>query len=140
MKKKYPSKISYPLLIIIVLGFLAIIVPNAINTKVEFQQIVLLGIVIIVFALILHMFLSTYYLIENEYLRIKCGVFSYKPISIHEIKEISKTNSFMSAPAPSFDRIEITYRKFDSILISPKDKLGFAQQLKEINQDIRINI
>ena len=71
---------------------------------------------------------------------IKCGFFTYKPIAIKDIRELSKSNSFMSSPAPSFDRIEIKYGTFDEILISPKDKFGFAEYLTKINLNIKNNV
>ena len=42
----------------------------------------------LVFAFIVHLFLKTQYTIENNKLKIKCGIFSFKPIDIDEIKEI----------------------------------------------------
>lgn len=43
----------------------------------------------------------------------------------------------MSSPAPSLDRIELTYGEFGLIIISPKDKIGFAQELIKINPKIK---
>ena len=92
---------------------------------------------LILFAFIVHIFLKTHYTISNHELKIKSGFFSYKPINIAEIKEISNTKSILSSPAPSFDRIKIIYGKFDFIIISPKDKLNFANDLLEINPQIK---
>lgn len=89
---------------------------------------------------IAHLFLRTVYTIDHDQLKIKCGIFSYQPIDIHEIREISKTKSIISSPAPSFDRIEIKYGKFDTIIISPNDKLSFANDLSLINPTIKNNI
>ena len=88
------------------------------------------------------MFLKTEYKIENEKLKIKCGIIFNKTIDISKIKKISKTSSLMSSPAPSFDRIELKYGKFDEIIIiiSPKDKLSFANDLTQINTEIENNI
>ena len=46
----------------------------------------------------------------------------------------------MKEHAPSFDRIELKYGKFDEIIISPKDKLSFANDLTQINIEIENNI
>ncbi|WP_414707152.1 PH domain-containing protein [Salegentibacter sp.] len=83
------------------------------------------------FALITHLFLRTGYIIEKNLLKIKYGLFSYKPIDIKRIEEVSKTGSTISSPAPSFDRIEIKYGKSEIIIISPKDKMNFAQGFKD---------
>ncbi len=95
-----------------------------------------LGLLIIVNAFVLHLFLKTDYTIENEELKIRSGFFKEKPIAISEIKAIRKTNSIISAPAASFDRIEVKYKVFNTIIISPKDKKDFIQHLKKINPNI----
>jgi hypothetical protein len=83
------------------------------------------------------MFFQTVYVIENEQLKIKLGFFSFRSISINEIKEISRTNSILSSPAPSFDRIEIEYGEFGSVIISPKNKLSFSRELVKLNPKIK---
>jgi len=86
------------------------------------------------------LFLKTVYTLDGDVLKIKCGVISYKPISVSEIKEISKTNSWNSSPAPSFDRIEIKYGRNQIIVLSPKNKVNFAKDLSAINDKIINNI
>ena len=86
------------------------------------------------------MFLNTVYIIEEKKLKIKCGFFSYKPVEIDEIKEITKSSNIISSPAASFDRIEIKYGKFEELIISPKNKFEFAQYLKNLNPKIKNNI
>jgi hypothetical protein len=99
-----------------------------------------IGFLLLVFAFILHLFFKTQYTIDNHKLNIKCGFFSYKPIEIDKIKEISKTRNIISSPAPSFDRIEIKYGEFDEIIISPKNKFDFAEYLTKLNPNIKNNI
>ncbi len=140
MIKKYPSKVSYGLLIFIFLVFYGPLIPNLINGDLSGKMIGLIGFLSLIFAFILHLFFGTHYTIENNKLKIKCGFFSYKPIKIDEIKEVSKTKNIISSPAPSFDRVEIKYGKFDEIIISPKDKLNFANDLAIINPNIKNNI
>jgi len=89
-------------------------------------------------AYIVHLFMNTYYVIEGQKLRIKCGLFFSETIEITSIKRISPTRLMMSAPAVSLDRLEILYNKFDSVLISPKDKEDFLQQLSQINPKIEV--
>lgn len=140
MQKKYPSKISYSLLAFIFLIFFGPVIPNVFNAELNVKVLGVVGFLILVFACILHMFLKTEYIIADKILKIKCGMFSYKPIAIADIKEISKTSSLLASPAPSFDRIEISYGKFDTIIISPKDKSSFAKHLTNINPNIKNNI
>lgn len=86
------------------------------------------------------MFLSTYYVIKDGELMIRCG-FLYKiKVKIGAIRKISETNMALSAPAASLDRLEIINNKFDSVLVSPKDKKGFLTQLQQINSEIEIRL
>tara|TARA_B100000989_G_scaffold289671_1_gene261825 strand:+ start:810 stop:1094 length:285 start_codon:yes stop_codon:yes gene_type:complete len=82
---------------------------------------------IILYVLILYMFFNTTYTIEKEKLYIKCGFFKYRPVNIMEMKKVSKSSNFISSPAASFDRIQITYTKFEEIIISPKKKLNLLK-------------
>lgn len=140
MIKKYPSKVSFGLLVFIFLSFFGQLIFNLINGQFD-EKLLKVGIMLlVVFIFILHLFFKTEYIVSNGQLDVKCGFFSYGPISIVEIKEISKTRSIISSPAPSFDRIEIKYGKFDSIIISPKDKFGFAEELVKLNPKIKNNL
>ncbi len=63
-----------------------------------------------------------------------------KSIDINKITKIKSTSSFFSSPAGSvFGRIEISYNKFDKIIISPKDKIRFIDSIKLINNNIEIH-
>lgn len=79
--------------------------------------------------------LSTAYIIDGQNLIVKCGWYT-KSIAINTVKSISKTSILLSSPAPSFDRIELIYNKFDSLVISPKNKTNFAEDLLKINPKI----
>ena len=140
MTKKYKAKVSYGMLISIFLLFFVPVIFGIANNGINKVFYILIGILLSSYAFILNMFLTTEYTIENEILRIKCGILFNKKIDINNIKKISRTNSLMSSPAPSFDRIEIKYGKFDEIIISPEDKLNFAKDLTIINSVIENNI
>ena len=92
MIKKYPSKVSYGLLIFVFLLFYLPLLPNLFIGEINEKTIGLIAFETVVFTFIVHLFLNTFYTIENTSLKIKCGVFSYQPIDITLIKEISKTN------------------------------------------------
>jgi hypothetical protein len=95
---------------------------------------------IILFGLIVHMFFNTTYKIEKEKLHIKCGFFKYRPVNIREMKKVSTSSNVISSPAASFDRIEITYGKFEELIISPKHKTKFVEDLQKINPKIINNL
>ncbi len=138
MVRKYKSKVSYGLLIAISLIMFGPFMFKLSDYTLNTQRILGILLLVVTFALILHMFLTTLYTVDNTKLKIKSGFFSYKPIEISEIKRITKTNNIISSPAASFDRIEIHYGKFKSIIISPKDKLNFCKDLNELNPKIMI--
>lgn len=140
MTKKYRSKVSYVLLIFVFLVFYGPLLPILMQGELNGKVIWTIGLLSLVFAFVLHMFLKTEYIIDNSVLKIKCGLFTSKPIEIKNIKEVSKTNSIISAPAPSFDRIKIKYGKFNEIIISPKNKIDFANDLIKTNSNIKNNI
>ena len=79
--------------------------------------------------LLLLIFFNVKYSLSEDKLFVKNG-FSTQSISLKDITYITPTNSMLSAPALSLDRIEIRY-KGDSIVISPKDKDGFYHAVQE---------
>ena len=87
-----------------------------------------------------YLFLSIKYSIENENLNIKSGFLFNGNIDIKTIRRLSETNNILSSPAASIDRIEILYNKFDSVLVSPKDKMGFIKELTKINPEIGVKL
>ena len=132
----YYSKISYTLLIVIFIVFFGPLIPNIIHEGFSNNMIMITLGLFVVYGLILHMFFNTTYTIDQKMLHIRCGFFRYKPINIMNMKKISKSSSIVSSPAASFDRIEITYDKFDELIISPKHKLKFAADLQKINPNL----
>ena len=140
MTKKYSSKVSYGLLTVVFIVFFSPLILNLIKIGINLNLTLISLFLIIIFGLITHMFLKTEYTIEDKKLKIKCGFFTYKPIEINEIREITKSSNIISSPAASFDRIEIKYGKFEELIISPKNKFEFAQYLTNLNPKIKNNI
>lgn len=135
MVKVYPSKKS------IFLGSIlwtSILVPTIIGIY-EFQ-VALIIIMLLTDALVGIIWFGTKYKISENHLLIFLGPIRITTIDIFQIKDIKKSRSVMSSPANSFKRIEITYNKFDSILISPMNQKNFLEDLKSINTNINILI
>ena len=101
-----------------------------------------LGFSIIAFTLVflVHLFLTTYYVIEGDRLRVRSGFLVNRIIEIEKIRKVETSKSFLSSPATSFDRIELSYNKFDTVTISPADKSSFVADLKQVNPSIEINL
>jgi hypothetical protein len=87
---------------------------------------------------VVHMFMTTYYVIKENSLIIKCGFFYNKTVSIDTILAISETNNPISSPATSLDRIEIRYEEFNTVFISPKKKKEFIREIIKLNPSIEV--
>lgn len=98
-----------------------------------------LGIIInfLVSLLIVYLCLQTKYIIIDSVLIVKAGFFINKTIPIQEIRCITKSNNPLSSPALSLDRIQIIYGKSRSVIISPKERTIFVNQLQKINPNIK---
>lgn len=72
---------------------------------------------------------STYYVLGGTTLLVKSGPFRWE-VPITQITSITPTSSPLSSPALSLDRLRIDYGHRQSILISPKDKERFLEELE----------
>lgn len=131
--KKYPSKISYGLVLFILTIFIGVSIPLA--SPPQWTELI---IILAILAFIAYLFFNTYYIIDGSLLLIKCGFLVNKKIDINTIILISETNCFISSPAVSLDRLNINYHKDHNILISPKNKFGFIEHITGINPGIEI--
>lgn len=78
------------------------------------------------------------YVIDDEYFSIRTKFFPNQKVALQNIRKIEESNSILAAPAFSFDRLEILYNKFDSILVSPENKEQFIADLLSVNPDIEV--
>lgn len=133
MESKYKSKIGLELIFLAYLPF----IPSLYFVYTEFNLVGLLTLIGL-FIFINYLVFTTEYTIDTnaKILIVKSGFLVHKSIDILKIKEIKKSKSWISSPALSIDRIEITYNKFDSILISPKNREQFINELQLINSTI----
>lgn len=126
----YKSKIGVWLIIILVMA----IVPGfyLAFTKHEYSG---LPVQIIVGVFVVHLIVTTRYIVEGSLLRVKSGFIINKKIDIKTIKKIAETYNPISSPAASLDRLYVYYNQ-GSIILSPRDKKGFIAHLQAINPDI----
>jgi len=143
--KKYKAKID-PILFIPIVGImlgttlLAILLPlNEPDLTAKLTGLGFALLMLLLTAFCIHFFLATYYVVDRGVLIIHAGVlYKQKKIFLASIRKIEKTRNPISAPAPSLDRLEIFYNKFDSVVISPKDKPGFISDLIQLNPEIEV--
>lgn len=134
-KKTYKSQVGRELSILVsaILAFagIAMILKN---------NWIGLGIVLLAATFILHLFLTTYYQIMGSQVRIKSGFIVSKTIPIDTITKIAETKNPISSPALSLDRLELKYNRYDSIIISPKNKMAFIADLLRVSPNIEVQM
>lgn len=81
---------------------------------------------------------TTRYIINENQLIVKSTWIVNERIDISKITKIEKSNSILSSPALSLDRLRIRYNKYDEVLISPKEKKAFIDELLKVNPNIEI--
>ena len=136
MPKIYKSKIGLELVIPIALILGTVFILTISNEPSWLGVLILLPVILFM----IYMFMSTFYVVDNEVLIIKSGFLYDDTINIKTIRKISETHNLLSSPATSLDRLEITYNKYDSVLISPKDKLLFIENLTSLNPSIEVKL
>ncbi len=132
----YPSAVSYALFIpmLFSLGI-------ALFASIYTGEYIPVGIVLAsILVLVLPMLLNTTYTIDGDMLKIRSGLIKFKDVNIATITRIENTQSLLSAPAASLtDRIEIFYNRFDSIVISPKNRNAFIADILSINPAVAVS-
>ena len=136
MKKIFPSKVDIALPILFVVTSIPAIVVG-----VRDKDLMVFVIMIATFGVIMYLLYDTNYTIIDGNLKVHSGFIVNKNIPISEIKSIKKTDSLMSSPASSLsDRIEVFYGNKKSVIISPKDRKEFLNELLKQNAEIKIEV
>ncbi|OZI09097.1 hypothetical protein BWI93_05550 [Siphonobacter sp. BAB-5385] len=99
-----------------------------------------LGIILLCSLFIIYTFSTTLYQMDTDTLRISSGFFFQECIEIKSIRKVSRSGNILQSPALSLDRIELIYNRFDSILLSPRDKAGFVAELLKRNPSIEVQL
>ena len=102
------------------------------------QNIVVYIVGILNNALLLWLWFGTSYKIDDENLIVKSGPFK-STIDIKSIKKLRATKTLLAGPALSIDRIEIQYKRYDSVIVSPKEKNKFIESLLSKNKSIEVD-
>ena len=130
----YKSKIDWWLGLVLVYPIF-----RSIQSSIEGEWIGFVGIVLCLL-FIVFISKSTRYIISENHLIVKCMFIVNDKIEISKIRKIEKTNSILSSPALSLDRIAVFYNKYDEVYISPKERQAFIDELLKINPEIESNI
>lgn len=133
--KVYPSKVGLELLIPVLLISGAGMVP-----VIKDGDWIKLIIPIVILLFVVSVFYSISYEIKEEVLVVKSFFWFKKVIPIASITGIVETYNPISAPAASLQRLEILYDRYNSVVISPKDRMGFITHLKEVSPSIQVKV
>jgi hypothetical protein len=79
------------------------------------------------------------YTLDDQHLRIYMGPFLYRSIEIQSIRKMEKSNNPLSSPAASLRRIAIHYNKWGYVLISPRDRESFIEEVWKRKALLEIN-
>ncbi|ENY72205.1 hypothetical protein G114_09454 [Aeromonas diversa CDC 2478-85] len=78
---------------------------------------------------------TTYYRLEGDTLFVSSGPIRLR-IPLREIVNITPTNSPLSSPALSLDRLRIEYGRGKSVMISPRNKEEFVRNLEAARRNV----
>jgi len=93
----------------------------------------------ILLEIILLYFLLTFrYVTDNNTVKIQYGFLNVKSIGIQNIQKIIIQDKQKGEPKITPHRIEIQYDKTKKIEVSPKDTVGFVENMERINPGIEI--
>lgn len=74
------------------------------------------------------LYFATQYRVTAAQVTVHAGLFKVQ-IPVDSIRAVKKTRNPLSSPAFSLDRLEITYGQNKTIMISPKDKNRFLEDI-----------
>ncbi|MBD3582517.1 PH domain-containing protein [Flavobacterium selenitireducens] len=131
---RFRSKIGIELLVIV-----GVAVGATAYGFIEDHTVIGLVLISVFAAYFLYMAANTSYWIEGGLLHIRCGLWRRK-IDVSRIHRIETSRNLVSSPAMSLDRLEIYYDKMNSVVISPKDKIGFVKALKNAQPNLEIRV
>lgn len=79
------------------------------------------------------------YVLSNEQLKIFVGPFLYSTIELIKIRKMELSNNPLSSPAASLKRLAIYYNKWGYVLISPKNREEFMDEVWKRKAQLEIN-
>ena len=130
MEKTFRSKVDIWLLIVIYAIIIASVAPIAYSGDILESTIIA---AILIVPITVYIF-SIKYIVRGSSLIVKDGIFSHV-YDINDLRSIKPTHTLLSAPAASFDRLEINFTH-DTLVVSPRDKEDFIRLLREATQNI----
>ena len=127
----YTSKIDTSLLIVLLASVALALVAAGATIATKSAVAIAIGAFVAVIGAGLPAWLlaSTTYTIGSESLLVRSGPFKWK-VPLGEISSVEPTRNPLSSPALSLDRLHIKYGRGQEVMISPKDKATFIEELQ----------
>lgn len=91
----------------------------------------------VLISLMISIWFYTRYTIKQETIQIAYGPMKWS-IHIQDIHSIREVKNPFAAPALSMEKLEVHYGKYETIIISPKDKQEFINTLQINNPRIQM--
>ena len=138
---KYCSKIDHWLWILIMATMLAgVFAPIFTEPSIDGTSLLILLISTLLPSLLIwNIYTDTHYTIfdDTRTLRVKSGFIVNSRYDICKITRIRNTRTWLSSPALSIDRIEISFGRYNRVVISPLHKEAFINHLLSLNPNIQ---
>lgn len=127
----YTSKIDTWLLIVLLVSVAVALVAAGATIVTKSAVAIAIGAFIAVIGAGLPVWLltSTKYTIGSETLLVQSGPFNWK-VPLDAISSVEPTRNPLSSPALSLDRLHIKYGRGQEIMISPRNKATFIEELE----------
>lgn len=128
----HKSKIGYEI-------FIPVVILLGATFYLHIANLIWAGIIVntLIVIFLIYLYKEIKYIISGNQLVIKAGFLMTTTIPIASIRCINRTNNPFSAAALSLDRIEILYGNRKRVIISPKDRSIFVNELLKRNPDIK---
>ena len=132
METIFRSKIDLWLVVVVAIAPVVFMdfVFDVLSTSDRVALLSTLAVVAAVWGVMVWLYYSTRYTISGDFLLVKAGPFSWV-IPIDDIVRVEPTRDPKSSPALSLDRLLIRYGQSAELMISPKDKSGFMDELRK---------
>ena len=108
----------------------AVALPMAMQSGSAPDVMVLAAVVALTLILPIWLLLDTNYTLTADELLIRSGPFRWR-IALSDVREVSPSHSWISSPALSLDRLRIRYGAGRNILVSPREKQRFIDNLHQ---------
>lgn len=110
------------------IGLLPLVVISILSGEEGIYMLLLVG---VTYGFVAWIWFDTGYIIGRDELYIRGGPFRWR-VKLSEIERIQETRSWLASAALSSDRLEIRYRRYNTVEISPKEKELFLERIAQL--------